>query len=241
MCEADAPQLEFRVAAFLGQDRQAFEDIENHIDVHRNTASVLLKKAPNRVAKSERTEAKRDTFRPLYGGNSGTEDQKRYFAWFREHYKGINNAQKGWCHTVLKDKKLETAQGLRFYWPDCRIDPASGYIEHTTEIFNYPVQSLATAEIIPISVVYLWYRLRGTAATIVNTVHDSVVCEVPPDLREFWVMSIKSAFTTDVYKYLKKVYMIDFNVTLGVGYNCGNYWGDGDEELFEEKNNYAGE
>lgn len=235
MCEADAPQLEFRVAAFLGQDHVAFRDIDNHADVHRYTASVLLKKPEAEISKAERTGAKSYTFKPLYGGNSGTEDQKRYFRAFKEKYSGINKTQVGWTHKVLKEKKLQIPSGLTFYWPDCKIDPRTGYITHTTEIFNYPVQSLATADIIPISLVYLWYRLMGHDATIVNTVHDSIVCEVREDLRDFWEEQVKLAFTSDTYNYLKQVYGIKFNVTLGVGYNIGNYWGDGKEELYEQR------
>jgi DNA polymerase I-like protein with 3'-5' exonuclease and polymerase domains len=239
--EADAPQLEFRTAGFLGQDPQAIADIEAHADVHRFTASVLNKKPEAKVTKNERTLAKPYTFKPLYGGSSGTPDEKRYYEAFKKKYKAINNVQRGWTNHVLRTKNLELASGLVFYWPDCKIDPRSGYIHHTTEIFNYPVQSLATAEIIPISLVYLWFRLRGHKSFIINTVHDSMVCEVHKDEVGLWQDAVRHAFTGDVYTYLRKIYGIEFNVTLGVSYHHGEYWGDGEEELYEEKNNGSDE
>src|SRR6185312_2575121 len=39
--EADGAQLEFRVAAHLGRDRRARDDIVSGYDVHRGTASAL--------------------------------------------------------------------------------------------------------------------------------------------------------------------------------------------------------
>lgn len=234
--EADAPQLEFRIAGELCDDDQVRKDVKDRVDVHRNTAAVLLRKVQSRVTKAERTYAKRDTFRPLYGGNSGTEDQKRYFAWFRDHYKSTNDTQKSWCRQVLKDKKLVTRSGLRFYWPDCTADARTGYIKHTTEIFNYPVQSFATAEIIPISVVYLWWRLKDLRSFLINTVHDSVVCEVHKDEIDEWKAAVKQSFVEDVYNYLDKVYRVKFKTMLGVGFNLGKYWSDGEEELYEKEN-----
>ena len=67
--ERDAAQLEFRVAAFLGQDKQAIEDILNEEDVHSFTASIIWPKdfpnAEGEKRKSIRTSAKAHTFKPL--------------------------------------------------------------------------------------------------------------------------------------------------------------------------------
>ena len=41
MGEVDGAQLEFRVAAFLGQDAKAMDDIEHGVDVHQYTADTI--------------------------------------------------------------------------------------------------------------------------------------------------------------------------------------------------------
>ena len=80
------------------------KDIENGVDVHQYTADIIG---------VSRQQAKGHTFKPLYGGMSGTEDEKRYYAAFKEKYKGIRPAP-GYpaCpeHTVKKNifKLLET-------------------------------------------------------------------------------------------------------------------------------------
>jgi hypothetical protein len=88
-------------------------------------------------------------------------------------------------HQGRRDKKLVTEWGLRYYWPYAKRDPRNGYVNVTTAVCNYPVQALATAEIIPIALVYLWHRIGAEGLDgfmrIVNTVHDSCPTEVHPD------------------------------------------------------------
>ena len=60
--EVDFAQLEFRVAAFLSQDKQAMSDIQNGVDVHQITADIIG---------CDRQNAKAHTFKPLYGGMMG--------------------------------------------------------------------------------------------------------------------------------------------------------------------------
>ena len=52
-----------------------------------------------------------------------------------------------------------------------------------TQIVNYPVQSVATADIVPLGVILLHKELkkRGLKSLVINTVHDSVVVDVHPN------------------------------------------------------------
>lgn len=231
--DADAPQLEFRVAAHLGHDDAAKQDIIDKFDVHRYTASIIFKEPFDEVSKQTRTEAKPFTFKPLFGGTSGTKDEKRYYAAFKKKYHALVKEQTKWKYEVLKNKSLRTAQGLIFYWPNAKLD--GDYMQGQNEVFNYPIQSLATAEIIPISVVYLWYKMKisGLKSFITNTVHDSVALEIHPD--EIYAVSnfFKDSFTRHVYDYLWDVYKIQFTVALGVAFNYDTHWGQGKDEEFE--------
>lgn len=235
IAEIDGAQLEFRVATELGgPDTQGMEDIKVGHDVHKFSAHILTKTAISAVTKAQRQDAKSETFKPLYGGSKGTAAQERYYAAFRERYPGINGAQRSWLNEVIETKRLITEWGLRFYWPYAKRSGRDGWVNCTSAVYNYKVQTLATAEIIPIAVVYFWHRMLPWLALIrlVNTVHDSVVAEHAPEARDTVRALALQCFTKDVYTYLEKVYKMDFRVPLGVGCTFGKHWGEGDEESY---------
>lgn len=225
ICEADAPQLEFRVAAYLGNDAVAIRDICEGLDVHQATADTLG---------VSRQSAKAFTFRPLYGGSSGTKRERDYFDYFRKRYASLYRRQTQWTMGVARDKFLKTATGLRFYWPHAEIQ-VSGYVPGTTQIFNYPIQSLATADIIPLVVASLWHKLRDfdNDVFLVNTIHDSVVLEINPTRLDSIVDIIVDCFTNTIYDTLKELYGLEFTVPLGVGIKSGPFWGDGKELKYD--------
>jgi hypothetical protein len=107
----------------------ALGDIWRGVDIHAFTADVIG---------CTRQEAKAHTFKPLYGGKSGTAEQKRYYSTFEEKYSGVSGTQRNWCYRVLRTKELETEWGLKYYWPTTKMTE-SGYITNTTSICNYPV------------------------------------------------------------------------------------------------------
>jgi len=225
MGEADGSQLEFRVAAFLGQCPVATQAIVNNLDVHTDTMNVLC----DAGQPTTRQEAKPHTFKPLFGGMSGTDAEVKYYKWFNEHYSGIGKAQQGWIDTALRTKEVKMLHGFSFFFPDCHMQ-RSGYVTNSTNIKNYPVQHFATAEIIPIAVFYMWHAMRDMESFLVNTIHDSVISEVHPDEHEEFKEYSLHAFTTCVYHYLKEVYGVEFNVPLGIGVKLGEpHWGTGKE------------
>jgi len=224
MGEGDGSQLEFRVAAFLGQCPVATQAIVNNLDVHTDTMNILTKAGQPTI----RQDAKAHTFKPLFGGMSGTKAEVEYYEWFVDHYYGIRDAQQRWIDKALTTKKVVLEHGFTFYFPDCKMNN-NGYVSFSTNIKNYPVQHLATAEIIPIAVTYLWHLMREMESFLVNTVHDSAIAELHPDEHEEFRQCCKYAFTHLVYYYLKEVYDMEFNVPLGVGVKIGPNWGKGDE------------
>lgn len=225
--EADAPQLEFRVAGELGHDEAVSRSVTNGEDVHAFTASILG---------TTRQKAKAHTFKPLYGGQSGTDKEKKYYKAFRKKYAQLYKEQTKWTMTVAgnKDGKLVTASGLVFYWPGTKIRE-SGYVENTPSIFNYPVQSFATAEIIPLCLVMIWHRMNaeGIDGFIVNTIHDSVIAEIAEKDLDKYKQIVVDCFTQDIYTVLKSLYGIEFKTPLGVAIKHDTHWGQGKEELYE--------
>ena len=100
--EVDFAQLEFRTAVFLAQDKQGMEDIKNKIDVHQYTAEIIG---------VSRQDAKAHTFKPLYGGTTGTEEEKRYYRKFAEKYKGIAAWHQQLQTEAIKLKRLKLPTG----------------------------------------------------------------------------------------------------------------------------------
>ncbi|AUR90211.1 hypothetical protein NVP1139A_43 [Vibrio phage 1.139.A._10N.261.48.C6] len=226
--EIDGAQLEFRVAGHLGRDVTAIQAIVDDFDVHTYTASIINGIEENEVTKALRTGAKADTFKPLYGGTKGTPEQMRYYEAFKLRYSGITGKQLDWTSMACRDKMLITETGLRFYYPNASMT-SSGYCPAFQTICNYSVQSLATADIIPIAIVYIWHAMRHMEAFLTNTVHDSIVAESPDEELEELREIGKWAFLTKVYEYLKRVYNIEFVAPLGTGFTAGEGWSEGEE------------
>lgn len=212
--EADGAQLEFRIATHLGRDKQALHDILNKVDIHSFTASIIG---------CSRQDAKPHTFKPLYGGTSGTDGERAYYKAFAEKYSAIADTQRGWTHTVVNAKELRTEYGLIYYWPQCKMQ-SSGYVLFTTSIYNYPVQGFATAEIIPISLVCAWHRMKDMKSFLVNTVHDSIIAELHPDEVDTWHELAKLCLIEDTYQIVEKLYGIKLTVPLGAGVMVGTHW-----------------
>jgi len=117
----------------------------------------------------------------------------------------------------------------------------SGYVQNNESIHNYPVQSFATADIIPIAITYQWHRMKALSmeSFLTNTIHDSGITEVHPKEIELYKKIAVQASTTDVVTYLDRVYNIQFNVPLGTGIKVDTYWGEGAEEKHEYRSKYC--
>jgi len=236
MGEIDYAQLEYRVAVWFGQDEAGLYDINHSVDSHSFTAEKIFGERfmglsmedPNR---SEfRTAAKAHTFKPLYGGESGTKDEVRYYKAFKEKHSGVTAVQEEWKMEALNTGKVSCPNGLKFYFPGTTIT-SRGYVTNTTNICNYNVQSLATADIVPLGLVYTWhlFRLAALRSFIVNTVHDSIITEVFSEEKKIIKEIGELSCIKLVKEYLRKVYNIDFNVPLAIDVEFAKNWHDSDD------------
>jgi DNA polymerase I-like protein with 3'-5' exonuclease and polymerase domains len=233
MGEIDQAQLEYRVAVWFGQDEVGIYDIEHKVDSHSFTAEHIFGTEFTRLTdkdpqfKKLRTNAKAHTFKPLYGGQSGTANEVRYYKAFKKKHKGITAVQEEWKREACNSQKVQIPSGLWFYYPGTRIN-ASGYVQNTTKICNYPVQSFATADIVPIGVTYQWHlmRLANMKSYLVNTIHDSSIGEVHPDEVDQYAEIGSYAFVNLVYEYLQKVFNVEFNVPLEAEAEFNKNWND---------------
>ena len=215
--EVDFAQLEFRTAVFLAQDKQGMEDIKNKIDVHQYTAEIIG---------VSRQDAKAHTFKPLYGGTTGTEEEKRYYRKFAEKYKGIAAWHQQLQTEAIKLKRLKLPTGREYAFPYAERMPWGGS-SYSTQIKNYPVQGFATADIVPLACIKIYELMKEqkVKSLLINTVHDSIVADVYPG-EEAVMSKIFKQGTASVIPALKEYYGINFNVPLDTELKMGYNWLD---------------
>jgi len=226
--EADFSGLEFRVAGELSNDPQIYDDIMTGKDVHKQTASIINQKPPEEITKDERQQAKAYTFAPLYGGQGAQEAPhvQQYFKEYFNIYGGLKEWHDKLKRGVLKNGTVTLPSGRQFFWQHVERKP-NGRISYATQIVNYPVQSFATADIVPISLIYI-DKLLGVnqmQSCIVNTVHDSIVIDVHPNETEK-VIKVINRTNEMLTSLINRKWNIDFNVPLLLEAKIGPNWLD---------------
>ena len=222
--EADMAQLEFRVAAFLAQDTTAIEEVSTGFDVHAYTAQVIS----DAGQPMSRQEAKAHTFAPLYGasGFGRSQAEATYYQQFTTKYSGIAKWHEALAKEALNTGKITTPSGREFAFPDV-VRRRFGGVTFFTQIKNYPVQSFATADIVPISLIYIDRLLTANRlhSCVVNSVHDSVVIDVHPDEKDK-VLKVISTANDKLIAIVNRKWNIDFNVPLLLEAKIGPNWLD---------------
>jgi DNA polymerase I-like protein with 3'-5' exonuclease and polymerase domains len=222
--EADFAQLEFRVAAYLSQDKTALDEVATGFDVHSYTAKVITDAGQS----ISRQEAKAHTFAPLYGasGFGRTKAEAAYYQQFTTKYSGIAKWHEALAKEALSTGKITTPSGREFAFPDVQRRRYGG-VTFFTQIKNYPVQSFATADIVPISLIYIdkMLEINKLNSCIVNTVHDSIVIDVHPNEKEK-VLKIINRTNQVLTSLINKRWNLDLNVPLLLEAKIGPNWLD---------------
>ena len=220
--EADFAQLEFRTAAFLSQDKTAMKEIENGFDVHSYTAKVIS----DNGQVTTRQEGKAHTFAPLYGatGFGRTAAEAAYYEQFTQKYKGIALWHAKLAKEAVSTGRVTTPSGRQFSFPDV-VRRINGGVSHFTQIKNYPVQSFATADIVPVALLHIEGRLSNMRSCIVNTVHDSIVIDIHPE-EENQVIYIIDSTNEVLTSLIQNKWGITFNVPLTLEAKIGKNWLD---------------
>jgi len=220
--EADFAQLEFRAAAYLSQDGVAIEEVSTGFDVHSYTAKVIT----DAGQPTDRQTAKAHTFAPLYGatGFGRTAAEAEYYTHFTEKYEGIGLWHSRLAKEAIATGKITTPSGREFAFPDVVRKP-NGRVSHFTQIKNYPVQSFATADIVPIALLHIDKLLDGMQSCVVNTVHDSIVVDVHPD-EERRVIDIIHQTNKELPDLITIRWGLVFNVPLLLEAKIGPNWLD---------------
>lgn len=246
--EADEAQLEYRMAVSLARDEAGKYDIEHGVDSHGFTASIIFKEKWSAcggdknipACKPIRTESKEHTFKPLYGGKSGTPREQEYYKAFQDKHKQIGETQKAWVDEVYRTRRLVLPTGLILYFEDAKMNRKGMLIRPDGRpvdqaVCNYPVQNIATAECVLVGLAVMWRLMQALEmdSFLVNTVHDSIVGEINPKERELFDKLAVYSLVDYIYYYMKTVYDMDFFVPLEAETGYKSHWSN--DKGWEEK------
>ena len=220
--EADFAQLEFRVAAYLSQDGVAIEEVTTGFDVHSYTSKVIT----DAGQPTTRQDAKAHTFAPLYGatGFGRTQAEAKYYEHFTQKYQGIKSWHTRLASEAMNTGMITTPSGRQFSFPDIRR-LTNGNVTNFTQIKNYPVQSFATADIVPLVLMHMEDKFKTYKSCIVNSVHDSVVIDVHPEEINQVIYLIKE-INNELKPLIESKFGINLNVPLLLEAKIGDNWLD---------------
>jgi len=224
--EIDFSGLEFRVAGELSRDPQIIEDILSGKDVHKQTASIINQCDVGSVDKAMRQNAKAYTFAPLYGGMGANEPPhvQTYFNEYFNIYAGLKRWHGQLMDGVLKDGIVRIPSGREFYFPGAKR-LRGGRITNATAVVNYPVQSFATADIVPLACIRALriFKEKQFKSKLVLTVHDSIVADVYPGEEQDVAQALKWAME-DVGEELQERFNYTPVLPLDVEAEIGLNW-----------------
>lgn len=184
---ADYSQIELRLLALMSQDALLLEAFAKGIDIHRQTAAKITKKAVDEVNSEERRRAKVINFGLLYGmgqrklsrelGISQTEAKQmieEYFAQFPSIRDYISSS-------VLQARRFQYAEtifGRRLYLPQINSANPGLRAEAERVAVNMPIQGSA-ADLIKLAMIEIDRILKDRDdVRMILQVHDELVFEV---------------------------------------------------------------
>jgi DNA polymerase I-like protein with 3'-5' exonuclease and polymerase domains len=218
--DADFAQLEFRCAVFQSQDKRGIKDILDGVDVHAFTAATITAAGQP----TDRQTAKSHTFKPTYGGTSGTPAEQAYYKAFLEKYSDLAKWHERLQDDAIKHKKIIIPSGREYAFPGAKRLPWGGSA-YATQIKNYPVQGFATADLVSCAFirVAIALRLANLRSLLINDVHDSLILDVyPGELGQ--VKDIVAQGMVGVVDDLYARYGVKFNVPVEAELKAGPTW-----------------
>jgi len=242
IANADLSQLEWRVAGAMSGDPVIRDEVIHDVDCHADNAIRLLGANPDAANFKElRTIAKITTFRLLYGGsawgfyldpkmpNYSLKKWQQIVEQFYEKYYHLGEWQNKNIKLVQERGFLRTPSGriLKFKKLDKDAAARRGELYNTSQIKNYPVQSFATADITPLAMKHIWWRIQkaNLRSKIILQVHDSMVFDAVekelPKLHEICIGTFR-----DLPRLIEREWGYKFTLPLDGDFEVGPTYGD---------------
>lgn len=230
LIQGDVSALEWRCAAFLSQDKVAYQEIWDEIDQHTDNQT--------RFGLPSRLIAKKFVFRLIYGGSAysyandpdfseckmSEKQWQKVIEEFYSKYKGLS----AWHTKIVQDVtltgKLILPTGREYHYSP--TTKRGELVWPRTTILNYPVQGLG-ADLMAIARVALWTRLKALQlpqVKMVNTVHDSIILDSPDEYTDLLAQMMLDVFRA-VPRNFQKLFGVEFNIPIESEIEVGKDWG----------------
>lgn len=182
---ADYSQIELRVAAEIAKDTTMLEAYRKGQDLHALTAALVANKSMDKVTKAERQSAKAINFGLIYAMGAkglqayaksvyGVDMELKEAELFRERFFNAYKGIAAWHQAAKRAanvKEVRTLSGRR-----CQFGGEAAL----TALLNTPVQGTA-ADIAKKAMGLLAPRVKKLSGSIIATVHDEILLEVPEE------------------------------------------------------------
>ena len=186
----DYAQIELRVLAEISRDFKMIEALNQGVDLHKLTASIVTQKEIGQISSDEREIAKTLNFGLVYGAGIEnltkhlrqkgltvqTSEMEKFKKRFLKRFIGVDL----YIKKATKGRKYEirTLSGRKKEFPVDKFGnrKSASY----TEKLNTPIQGTA-ADIAKLGLSKVYQILNGTRGKLVAFIHDEVVIEVPSE------------------------------------------------------------
>jgi DNA polymerase-1 len=251
--EADYSQLEVVTFAFICGDAQLIDDIMEGVDIHDKLGHTVYGGA---FAPPLRRIIKGVVFGTIYGGGVETiakqsginekivwEVQQAFYTRYpgikiyRRHMQKYLSGQAAKARTTYVP--IDSVTGRVYNIPFMSKPSRYGmtYEPHFTKMCNYPVQGLATGDIVPMMLAHIekWIRTSEDADVrtirLINTVHDSILFEVPTGVAPILARKIKEQLESAASVF-ERVFRVRFPLPLTVNVKYGSKsWAELDHSI----------
>ncbi len=252
LVEFDYSQLEMVALAYIANDVQLKEDITKGIDMHTELFRSMYGKPPT---KDERKWFKRLSFGLVYGAGANTlaenagcsvADAKKFIKVFYSRYSGVADFHARILDDAKANRKVSTKHtpkglpvglyakvmptGRIYVFSEYDNDWKGGTSFSPTELKNWPVQGLATGDIVPHMVGTIVRNISLSKwkndVLPIMTVHDSILFDVRKSAIEKGVCAEIQKRLNNTSKFVSDFFGFDFDVPLTVGCSIGPNWQD---------------
>lgn len=215
--QMDVTGLEILCTAFNSQDKVLYDELRNNLNIHSDNERTL--KLPDRDT------AKKWVFKMLYGASQYGYARDPDFVhisknpkyWkgvidrYYEKYRGIQSWHNYLVAEAGRTGMLVSPSGREYNFPLER-DSRGELSLPRTKVLNYLTQGFG-ADIMAIARVSFFRRFKeaGIEGELINTVHDSIVVDVP-EAKEAAVVQLFNEVFRDLPKNISKIFDIDFDM-----------------------------
>jgi DNA polymerase I-like protein with 3'-5' exonuclease and polymerase domains len=249
--EVDFNQLEVVALAHVTRDKQLIDDISSGIDIHSALYKDMFGRMPT---KEERKPFKSRTFQLIYGAGAKAiakqagctlEEATKFVDVFYSRYKSVakwhtdfakmieagatNDVNEEGFREKFRTYVHQTETGRKYCFSEYYNESSWStrmYTFSPTELKNYPVQGLATGDIVPMMLGVIFRQLMGRDdVKIINTVHDSLMFDVKSDSADAFITEITTILQC-THMYFEETFKKPLALKLNAGASIGKNWFD---------------